>query len=112
VATAVVWRGAGQAGCENSVSHCMATSSLGSQVSTINHWNIDLEMAHTDGRGVSNFCVFEGVEVVLDVNNCCLLDRDSKERIRLHGLGRFWFWRLVGSRRTARRGWGNALWSK
>ena len=109
---AVVWQGAGQGDCENNVSRCMATSSLGSRVSIINHWNIDSDMGHTDGRGISNLCVLEGIEVVLDVNNGCLLDGDSKERIWLRGLGGFWFGGLVGSRRTACCGWGNALWSK
>ena len=33
------------------------------------HYNTDPEMRRTDGRGFSNLCVLEGVEVVLDVNN-------------------------------------------
>jgi hypothetical protein len=69
-------------------------------------------MGRTNGRGFSNLCVLEGIEIVLDVNNGCLLDRDSKERVWLRGLGGLWFWGLIGSRRTARRGRGNALWSK
>jgi len=66
-------------------------------------------MGHTDGGGFSNFCMLEGIEVVLDVNNGCLLDGDSKERIWLRGLGGLWFWGLVGGGWTARCGWGNAL---
>lgn len=67
------------------------------------------EMGHTDGRGFSHFRVLEGVEVVLDVYNGRLLDRDSKEWIWLRGLCGFWFWRLVSSRWAARGSWGNAL---
>ena len=48
---AVVWQEAGQADCENSVSRCMATSSLGSRVSTtiigiwIQTWGIPMAVA-------------------------------------------------------------------
>jgi hypothetical protein len=82
VVNAVVWRGAGRGGCECIVSLGMATSSLGSRINTVSNRSQNPTMGHTDGRGFSNFCVFEGVEVVLDMHNGCLLDRDSKERVR------------------------------
>ena len=109
VVNAVVWQGAEQANCENSVSRYMATSSLGSRVNTVIRWSQNPAVGRTDGGGFNNFCVLEGVEVVLDVHDGCLLCRDSKERVWLRRLGGFWFWRLVGSRWAARGGWGDAL---
>lgn len=94
VANAVDWRGAGKAGYENSVSRYRATLSLESRVNTV---DLDRATGHTDGRGLSNLCVLEGVEVVLDVYDGCLLDRDPEEWIRFRRLGGFWFWGLVGS---------------
>ena len=79
---AVAWRGAGRGGCECIVSLGMATSSLGPRINTVSNRSPNPTMGHTDGRGFSNFCVFERVEVVLDMHNGCLLDRDSKERVR------------------------------
>lgn len=70
---------------------------------------MDPDVGHTDGSSFSNLCILEGIEVVFDVNNGCLLDRDSKERIWLRRFCGFWFWGLVGSRWAARSGWGNTL---
>lgn len=66
-------------------------------------------MRRTDGGGFGNLCVLEGVEVVLDVNDGRFLDRNSEERIWLHGLGGFWLRGLIGSRRAVRSGRRNAL---
>lgn len=82
VANAVELLGAVQADCESSASRCTARSSLKLR----NRQSLKLEpsaIGHTDGGGFSNFCVLEGIEVVLDVYNGRLLDRDTEKRVWL-----------------------------
>ena len=79
---AVAWRGAGRAGCANSVSRCTANWSLESRGwDQLLHSNTT--MIYTNGRGFSNLGVLEGIKVVLDVHDGRLLDGDSEERVRL-----------------------------
>ena len=108
VVNAAAWRGAGPADCENNVSRYTANSSL----EFAHHQLSEPESSngtHTDGRGFSDLRVLEGVEVVLDVHDRRLLDRDSEERVWLQRLSGFWFWGLVGSRWATRSSRGNAL---